>query len=124
MACSPGLGPVPASSIYGFQVDCLGAPNGRAPKITKPMLGITGDYVVPFAYTTKPNPAGKSRASRAYSAAGVDTGQVVIRGGDHLDCSDAPGSLLATLRGVDMTAWYTNAWFLKYLKGSSVGTPC
>lgn len=54
-------------------------------------------------------------------AAGVDTGQIVIRGGDHLDFTDAPGSLPATLRGLDMTAWYTNAWFLKYLKGSKRG---
>lgn len=118
---NPDFGSVPASSVYGFQPNCLGAPNGPAPKITKPMLGISGDYVVPVAYTTRPNPAGKSRASRTFSKAGVDTGQIVIRGGTHLDFTDAPGALPATLRGIDMTAWYTNAWFLKYLKGSKRG---
>lgn len=99
----------------GLPTGCFGAPNGPAPAITKPVLGITSDYLVPTPYLQPPNPLGKSRASLAYSAAGVDSGQIVIRGGTHFDFNNTPGVLPATLRGIDLAAWYTEAWFRKYL---------
>jgi hypothetical protein len=53
-----------------------------------------------------------------YSQAGVDTGELIIRGGTHLDFSFIPNPAFgATLRGADMIAWYTTAWFDKYVKG-------
>lgn len=101
---------------YGLPRDCFGAPNGPAPAITKPALGISGDYLLaPVPYLKPPNPLGKGRASLAYTAAGVDSGQIVIRSGTHYEFSDAPGMLPATLRGIDLVAWYTQAWFRKYL---------
>jgi dienelactone hydrolase len=90
----------------------------RAVPITKPGLGISADYgLPPLPNTSLPNPGAKSAASHAYSAAGVDTGEIIIRGGSHLDFSFIPlVAFGASLRGADLTAWYTSAWFDKYLK--------
>lgn len=108
---APGL-------IYGVPRDCFGAPPGPAPRITKPALGITSDYLLMTTpYLKPPNPLGKSRASLAYSAAGVDTGSIVIRGGTHYEFNDVPFALPATLRGIELTTWYAAAWFRKYLAG-------
>ena len=55
--------------------------------------------------------------SLRYSKAGVDTGEIIIRGGSHLDFSYIPNQAFgASLRGPDMSNWYTVAWFNKYLK--------
>jgi dienelactone hydrolase len=105
-----------SSAPYGFATGCFGAPPGPAPRITKPALGITGDYISPTPYLRAPSPLGKSRASLAYTQKGVDTGQVIIRGGTHLDFNDESQALPASLRGIDLVAWYTTAWFKKYLQ--------
>lgn len=107
------------AAFYAFARDCFGAPPGPQPAIAKPVLGITGDYLLlPAPYPSAPDPSFKSRASRAISAAGVDSGQIVIRGGTHYEYMYYPSSLFpATLRGIDLTAWYTVAWFDKYLRG-------
>lgn len=106
--------------LYGLPRDCFGAPNGPAPAITKPALGLSSDYLAPTPYLAPPNPLAKVRASLAYSQAGVDTGQIIIRGGTHFDFNDVPVALPATLRGIDLAAWYTQAWFRKYLLGDPV----
>jgi hypothetical protein len=60
----------------------------------------------------------KSLVSDEYSKHGVDSGEIVIRGGSHLDFSFIPNhGFGATLRGADLIAWYTTAWFDKYVKG-------
>ena len=47
----------------------------------------------------------------------MDSGEIVIRGGSHLDFSFIPNQAFgASLRGPDLTNWYTTAWFDKYLK--------
>ena len=86
--------------------------------ITKPGLGISADYgLPPTPNTSLPNPLGKSKESLAYSEAGVDSGEIIIRGGSHLDFSFIPNQAFgASLRGPDMIAWYTSAWFDKYLR--------
>ena len=59
----------------------------------------------------------KSTESLAYSEAGVDSGEIIIRGGSHLDFSFIPNQAFgASLRGPDEIAWYTSAWFDKYVK--------
>src|SRR3954468_4670737 len=87
--------------------------------ITKPALGISADYGLPATpNVTDPDPLAKSTASRAYSAAGVDTGELIVRGGSHVDFSYIPNPAFgASLRGPDLAAWYTTAWFDKYVKG-------
>jgi hypothetical protein len=86
--------------------------------ITKPGLGISADYgLPPLPNLSAPDPTAKSTWSHAYTAAGVDSGEIVIRGGSHLDFSFIPlVALGASLRGPDLTDWYTAAWFDKYLK--------
>jgi len=102
---------------YGLPRDCFSAPAGPAPALTKPALGIAGDYLLnPVPYLLPPNPLAKSRASLAYSAAGDDTGQVLVRGGTHLSFTDIPFLVPGSLRAIDMITWYTTAWFAKYLQ--------
>ncbi len=99
---------------------CPADPTQRAAAaITKPALGISNDYgITPQPFTEDPDPLGKAGASREYSKAGVDSGEIVIRGGTHLESSFIPNPAFgATLRGADLIAWYTTAWFDKYVKG-------
>ena len=86
--------------------------------ITKPGLGISADYgLPPTPNLSLPDPSAKSVYSHAYSDAGVDTGEIIIRGGSHLDFSYIPlAAFGASLRGADLVAWYTTAWFDKYVK--------
>ncbi len=99
---------------------CPSAPSTRAtPKITKPALGLSNDYgLVPTPFTSEPSPQGRNPAFGPYRNAGVDTAQINIRGGTHYEFSYIPNpAFTATLRGMDLAAWYTAAWFDKYLKG-------
>jgi dienelactone hydrolase len=86
--------------------------------ITKPGLGMSADYgLPPLPNTGLPEPLAKSRESLAYTEAGVDTGEIIIRGGSHLDFSFIPNQAFgASLRGPDEIDWYTTAWFDKYIK--------
>ena len=97
---------------------CVDAADRTTPPVTKPGLGISADYgLPPLPNTGLPNPLGKSTESLAYTQAGVDSGEIVIRGGSHLDFSFIPlAAFGASLRGPDLTDWYTSAWFDKYLK--------
>ena len=99
---------------------CPSNPAAHSPTtITKPALGMSADYfLTPTPYTSDPAPLAKSTQSLNYSQAGVDTGELVIRGGTHYEFSFIPNVAFgATLRGADAVAWYTTAWFDKYLKG-------
>jgi hypothetical protein len=80
---------------------------------------MSADYFIPPTPNTgDPDPLAKSQESLAYSKAGIDTGELIIRGGTHYDFDWIPNDgFPATLRGADMIAWYTNAWFDKYVKG-------
>jgi dienelactone hydrolase len=99
---------------------CPSTPADRTvPPMTKPALGMSADYFLPpTPNTSLPDPQAKSAVSHVYSDAGVDSGEIVIRGGSHLDFSFIPNQAFgASLRGADETAWYTSAWFDKYIKG-------
>jgi dienelactone hydrolase len=99
---------------------CPSAPGTHADApITKPALGMSADYgLTPTPFTSDPDPLAKSGASLAYSEAGVDTGELIIRGGTHYEFSFIPNpGFPGTLRGIDQVAWYTTAWFDKYVKG-------
>jgi dienelactone hydrolase len=87
--------------------------------ITKPALGMSADYFLPpTPNTSQPDPEAKTKESFAYTAAGVDTGELIVRGGSHLDFSFIPNiGFGASLRGIDLITWYTAAWFDKYVKG-------
>jgi len=113
-----GIGPGLPTALNSFGPRCFGAPPAPQPKLSKPALGLTGDYLLtPVPYTSAPDPLFKSQASHRFSAAGVDSGQIIIRGGTHSESSYIPlAAATATLRGIDLIAWYTAAWFDKYLR--------
>jgi dienelactone hydrolase len=99
--------------------ECLGAPEGYAPDvpIRTPALGISNDYLFPVFWTDPPSHDFKARVSEAYSRVGVDSGQIVIRGGTHFEYAWGGYSTEgATLRGIDLVTWYTAAWFDGHLK--------
>jgi dienelactone hydrolase len=99
---------------------CPADPSQRQPApMTKPALGMSADYFLPpTPNTSQPDPEAKTAESVQYSNAGVDSGELIIRGGSHLDFSWIPDPAFgATLRGADMIDWYTSAWFDKYVKG-------
>lgn len=101
---------------------CPGDPSQRAvAKITKPALGMSADYFLPpEPKTSDPDPLEKSTQSLEYSKLGVDTGEIIIRGGTHYDFDWIPNpGFTATLRGADEITWYTSAWFDKYVKGDA-----
>ena len=120
----PNDAPVPGSaggSRTIGEADCPANPADRTTvPLTKPALGMSADYgLPPTPNTSLPDPEGKSTWSLNYSRAGLDTGEIIIRGGSHLDFSFIPNQAFgASLRGPDMINWYTTAWFDKYLKHS------
>lgn len=107
------------TSSDAAEAGCKDAAARRPAAITKPALGMSADY---YYYEFQPHndtdPLAKSQESLAYSKAGVDTGEIIIRGGTHYDFAWIPNpGFRATLRGADEIAWYTTAWFDKYVKG-------
>jgi dienelactone hydrolase len=98
---------------------CPSTPADRTvPQITKPALGMSADYFLPpTPNTSLPNPQAKSTESHVYNEKGVDSGEIIVRGGSHLDFSFIPNQAFgASLRGADEIAWYTSAWFDKYVR--------
>ncbi len=123
--CNPALERRPSAPLSSGNAgpSCPTAARGSArPRV--PSLGISGDYPgTPLPYRTEPDAGAKSIASRQFSRAGVDTGQVVIRGGTHYEWSYIPAPAFgATLRGIDASAWYTTAWMDRYVKGDRTAT--
>ena len=110
------LAPTDPSAKEG---SCVDASQRKVVKVTKPGLGMSADYFLPpTPNTSLPVRSAKSTESIAYSKAGVDTGQIIIRGGSHYDFDWIPNpGFGASLRGADLIAWYTTAWFDKYVKG-------
>src|SRR5206468_1816115 len=87
----PTPAPLPGAAItsnganFPGEKDCPSDPAARATvPITKPGLGMSGDYFIqPQPDTTLPDPLAKSTASIAYTHAGVDSGEIVLRGATH-----------------------------------------
>jgi len=118
----PKDAPVPGQAGGSRTIGEAGCPADPAARrmvpVRKPALGMSADYgLPPTPNTSLPPPEGKSIWSLKYSSAGVDTGEIIIRGGSHLDFSWIPNQAFgASLRGPDIIDWYTTAWFDKYLK--------
>lgn len=116
-APNPKVGPFGSGSAA--EKGCVDAADRTVAKIRKPALGISADYFLPpTPNTSLPAYNAKDTESLVYSRHHVDTGELVIRGGSHLDFSFIPNvGFGASLRGADLTTWYTNAWFDYYVKG-------
>jgi dienelactone hydrolase len=99
---------------------CASGSSARpVPAVTKPALGMSADYgLTPQPNLSEPSPLAKSAGSLALSKAGVDTAELIIRGGTHYEFSFIPNPAFGgTLRGEDMVSWYTTAWLDRYVKG-------
>jgi dienelactone hydrolase len=96
--------------------DGVSSGTGVTPRV--PMLGMSADYsIVPTPFTADPDRAAKGDGVRAWSAKGIPSMEVVLRG-THFEWSYSPGPLLAaSLRGIDAAAWYTTAWLDRYVAG-------
>ena len=110
------------------EMTCASAPETRTPApLRRPGLGFDADYglptLLPVPKTSEPSPNEKNSASKQlYSPAGVDTGELSIRGGTHFEWAYIPNQeFSATLRGMDLAAWYTAAWMELYVKGEPAG---
>jgi pimeloyl-ACP methyl ester carboxylesterase len=114
--------PDPAASAFGSgqpdEQGCVDAKDRKPAAIHTPALGMSADYFLPpTPNTSLPAYNAKAEESLAYTKAHTDTGEIVIRGGSHLDFSFIPNSAFpASLRGADLVTWYTDAWFDYYLK--------
>ncbi len=112
-----------SSSNGSVPQGCMAGGQGTStPRV--PSLGLSADYgLAPTPYLQQPDPLSKSTGSRAFSKAGVDTGELVVRGGTHYEFSFIPTPVFgATLRGIDLTSWYTTAWMDRYVKGDRTAT--
>jgi hypothetical protein len=119
---APVPGGAPGSTQTIGESSCPADPADRTmAKLHTPALGMSADYgLPPTPNTSLPAPEGKSTWSLNYSKAHVDTGEIIVKGGSHLDFSFIPNQAFgASLRGPDMITWYTVAWFDKYLKHDS-----
>ncbi|HEX6388176.1 MAG TPA: hypothetical protein VFZ89_01975 [Solirubrobacteraceae bacterium] len=94
------------------------APRPADPKPRTPGLGISNDYgLVPTPFLKEPDPYAKLAGSLALSGAGVETMQIVVRGGTHFETSFIPNpGFGASLRGYDLAAFYAVAWMDHYVK--------
>ena len=127
---APGASQAPGSGPGGPPVCVSGSsPRPADPAITKPAIGISNDYgIAPTPNTADPDPQTGNAGFAAYKDAGVDSMQFHIRGGTHEESAFIPGMTtvalgLSSLRGTDMVAWYTTAWFDKYVKCAG-GSAC
>jgi pimeloyl-ACP methyl ester carboxylesterase len=111
----------PNPNVGTSEKGCVDAADRRPAKIRVPALGMSADYFLPpTPHTSLPNYDSKDTESLIYSKRHVDTGEIVVRGGSHLDFSFIPNPAFgASLYGSDMISWYTNAWFDYYLKGQA-----
>ncbi|MEA2126135.1 MAG: hypothetical protein QOI80_2917 [Solirubrobacteraceae bacterium] len=117
----------PEGATFGGQtLECTSNPGSRPQTlpITKPALGMSADYgLTPTPYTADPSEQAihdKLAGSLATTKAGVDTGELMIRGGTHYEFSYIPNpGFGATRRGIDLVDWYTLAWMDKELKGDA-----
>jgi pimeloyl-ACP methyl ester carboxylesterase len=114
--------PNPNVGIFGntgpAEKGCVDTADRKPAKIHTPALGMSADYFLPpTPNTSLPAYNSKDTESLVYSKHHVDTGEIVIRGGSHLDFSFIPNNGFgASLRGADLVTWYTDAWFDYYVK--------
>ena len=121
----------PGGNQVGSTPVCVSgsSPRPATVPITKPAMGISNDYgITPMPNTADPDPQEGTEGFVAYKEAGVDSFQFQIRGGTHEESAFIPGMTvpvlgLATLRGSDLVAWYSTAWFDKQVKCAD-GSAC
>ena len=122
----------PGGNQVGSTPVCVSgsSPRPASPPITKPAMGISNDYgITPTPNTSDPDPQEGTEGFRRLQGRRRRLVPVpVIRGGTHEESAFIPGMTvpllgLATLRGSDLVAWYSTAWFDKQVKCAD-GSAC
>lgn len=92
---------------------------------TVPAMGQNGEsFVEPSFHYSRPDPEAKKAGFNAWRAAGVDTMQIAPRAATHLEWSYIPELPLASSSwGQAIAAFYTRAWFDKYLLDDPTADP-
>lgn len=105
---------------------CAGAASGLPagspanPTLDVPALGINSEYFFnPTSTNTPPDPQSKAGAFKQLSGAGTDTMQIALRASTHLEYTYVPYILPASRVGERVAYYYTQAWFDRYLRGST-----
>ena len=115
--CDPSLAVGQRGDSPTAGATCSAGAQGPPPGHRVPSLGLSADSFLGETRTCDPDPLAKSAGSRSFTKGGVDTGSITIRGGTHFEFSYIPMQpFKATLRGIDLTTWYTRAWFDRYVK--------
>ncbi len=106
-------GPLPIRAVVGW--DGLGAGGDVVPVVPGMDQRADGYFLNPAPTPEPPAPRGNLDTFDAYVAAGLDSYSLTVRGGTHLEWSFIPFLLPATSYGIDTAAYYTLAWFDRYL---------
>jgi hypothetical protein len=106
-------GPLPIRAVVGW--DSLDAGPDVVPVVPGMDQRADGYFLNPTPAPEPPDPRGHLDTFDAYVAAGVDAYSITVRGGTHLEWSFIPFILPATSYGIDTAAYYTLAWFDRYL---------
>ena len=98
---------------------CPADPTQRAAAaITKPALGISNDYGITRSRSRRTRPARQGRRlARVQQGRRRQRRDRHPRRDAHRVVVHPQSAFGATLRGADLIAWYTTAWFDKYVKG-------
>lgn len=98
--------------------DSLGA--GSDVTAVVPGMDQQGDgyFFNPTPSFTPPNPAGHLSAFNKWTAAGLDSYALSIRGGTHLEWTEIPYILPATSYGTALANYYTAAWFDRWVSSN------
>src|SRR3954453_12749119 len=112
----------PATGTCRDQVPAgLPADAPAAPTLTTPALGINSEYFFnPSPMSAAPDPQAKAGAYKQLAGAGTDVMQIALRSSTHLEYTYVPYILPASRLGERVAYYYSQAWFDRYLRGSSV----
>jgi hypothetical protein len=111
----------PATGTCAEQIPA-GLPKGSPakPTLTTPALGINSEYFFnPTSQSAPPDAQSKAGAYNALVKAGTDAMQIGLRSSTHLEYTYVPYILPASRIGERVASYYTQAWFDRYLRGSS-----
>lgn len=92
-----------------------GLPGGVTPVVPAMDQNADGYFFNTTPAYSAPNPEGNLGPFDAWTAAGLDSYSLTVRGGTHLEWCDMPYALPATTYGTGMATFYTTAWFNRYL---------
>jgi hypothetical protein len=101
----------PIRTVVGWD----GLPGGVTPVVPAMDQGADGYFFNTSPAFSAPDPESSLGAFDAWTAAGLDSYSLTVRGGTHLEWCDLPYLLPATTYGTELATAYTTAWFDRYL---------